>query len=107
MQCIIESDQKYYKLYKRIRSSTYKGQTKFQDEKNHFKRKITQGTISRASSDVEQRWNIQTLDTYLLNYKKSQQNHLFSKIQSIKKALSQMLCFQNVKLVEGKTFCGY
>ena len=59
---------------------------------------------------MEHIWNTQILDTYLLSYKKSQQNHLFPKMQSIEKTLSQILSllyFQNVKLVERKTFCGY
>lgn len=53
-----------------------KGLTKTQNKNSQFKTKITKGSISRTSTDVEDRWNNQNLDTYLYRYKKSQQKQL-------------------------------
>ena len=65
-----------------------KGLTKTQNKNSQFKTKITKGSISRTSTDVEDRWNNQNLiatknlnkSSYVYSYKALKSNLAFISI---------------------------
>ena len=87
--CIIESCKKDLRLYI-SRHCVCKAPTKFQNQTNLFKTKITQTDINRTSTGMEHRWSTQTLDNYLYSYKNLNKNSYFYSYKTLKKSGSYL-----------------